>query len=462
MPSDADTIRIKRESESMLFALDEANVYAVGLGPKFVKDVPTGELAIVVFVLDKLPPAAVPPAQLVPAHIQGVPTDVVQLAAAAPHGVLTGGTEITAQSADLPSTGTLGCVARTAGVPDDQPPDVLLSCHHVLYAVDGGGSQHGADGNQVDVPSCSDCCSTTVATVLRGDRAVDAAIAKLLPGTQVRAMIGDRAVTGTVDLHPDSWAALPPDVLPALRAGRYAVTKLGETTGWTRGVVRCVDTHIHPAVAGARVTYHVVVQPVGHGKDFSDHGDSGSAICDERMRVVALLWGGPSTRSVPDGDKFTFGTPIVFVEKALRIRVATNPPVRVWRVPGEAPLTGLHRELAGTAAGRELLAAYGRHEDEVRARLREDRRFVVAWHRGLGPALVRALVDLAQRRAPALPAEVGGRPWRAVVEDLAAALRGPASPALAADVDRWAPVAAGLGGAAHADVLAAATAGWPA
>lgn len=451
MVSDADTIRIKRENESALFNLD-VNVYAVGLGPKFTGGAATGELAICVFVHVKLPPGGVPPGNAIPAQVNGVPTDVVQLAAPVPHRVLTGGIEIIAQHADNLDIGTLGCVARTAGVPDNQPPDVLLSCHHVLY----GSSGH--DGDEVGVPSCSRCCTPTVATVLRGDPVVDAAIAKLVPGTEARAMVGDRAITGTVDLHPDRWSTLPPDVLPAFRKGTYAVTKLGLTTGLTRGIVRCVDTHLRPANPPRPDIYHVVVKPVGAVKDFSAHGDSGAVICDERMRVVALLWGGPETRSIPDGNKFTFGAPISFVQKALGIRIATNPPVTVWRVPGEAPLTRLHREVAGTAGGRELLAAYGRHEAEVRARLDGDRRFVVAWHRGQGPALARALVDLAQRRVPALPDRLGDRPWRQVVQELAAALRalpGRPSPVLVADLDRWAPVIARLGGASYADALAA-------
>ena len=188
------------------------------------------------------------------------------------------------------------------------------------------------------------------------------------------------------------------------------------------------------------------------------HGDSGSVICDDHMRVVALLWGGPNTVGVADGNKYTFGTPISFVEKALRIRIATNPPVKVWRVPGDEPLTRLHRDVAASAGGRDLLTAYGRHEAEVRARLAGDRRFVVAWHRRQGPVLARALAGLAQRREPALPDQLGDVPWRQVVEDLAdalCALPGPASPALVADLERWAPVLARLGGASYEDALAA-------
>jgi hypothetical protein len=222
----------------------------------------------------------------------------------------------------------------------------------------------------------------------------------------------------------------------------------------TRGIVRCVDTKILPPDPHHTIN-HVVVKPVGAAKDFSDHGDSGSVICDDKMRVVALLWGGPETRGVGDGNKYTFGTPISFVEQVLRIRVATNPPMKVWRVPGESAETRLHREVAGTEAGRELLAAYGRHEDEVRTRLRNDRRFVVAWHRGHGPALARSITDLAWRRTAALPSEVDGVPWDTAVTALAASLRGLVSARMVADLERWVPVVAGLGGAAYEAAVAA-------
>ncbi len=171
MASDAETFRIKRESEASILNQD-VNRYAVGIGPKFAGGAPTGELAICVFVHVKLPD----PPQPIPPLIQGVPTDVIPLAAPVPHRVLTGGIEIRVQHTDAVQIGTLGCVARTSGVPDNQPPDVLLTCHHVLYEQ---GQLTG--GNDVGVPSCSGCCTPTVAKVLRGDKAADAAIAALEP-----------------------------------------------------------------------------------------------------------------------------------------------------------------------------------------------------------------------------------------------------------------------------------------
>ena len=141
MVTDAEAWTIKKDWDSRLL-LTSPNVVGVGLGAKIAGDPPnpTGELAIVVLVERKLPPEGVPPAQLIPAFCDGVRTDVVELAPIEPQGTLEGGIKIEAQhqgaGLEFDATGTLGCLARTAEQPDNQPPNVVLSNHHVLFNVD--------------------------------------------------------------------------------------------------------------------------------------------------------------------------------------------------------------------------------------------------------------------------------------------------------------------------------------
>src|SRR5688572_5018785 len=55
-----------------------ANVHAVGIGRKFVDGRPTSQLAVRVYVVQKIADALIPPSYRVPAAIDGVPTDVIE------------------------------------------------------------------------------------------------------------------------------------------------------------------------------------------------------------------------------------------------------------------------------------------------------------------------------------------------------------------------------------------------
>lgn len=462
MVSDADAWAIKKTKDDVLLHLVGENLVGVGIGPKFAGNPPvaTGDLAIVALVAQKLPPAAVPPAQLVPPFLDGVPTDVVELEPIAPQGTLQGGIRIESRHAaggqEASADGTLGCLARTADQPTSGPPNVLLSNYHVLFILlEEDNQYHGAVGDKVMLPSCSGCCEPVVGTVLRGNKDIDAAVATIQPGQQLQARVHGVPVTGTLDLTPDNWSQLAPATMQALKRGRLTVHKYGARTALTTGIVRCVGTSLGRGI----VNSDIVIAPVGGEEAFSQKGDSGSVVYDDSGRVVSLLWGGPSSRTAVTAtnrtkQKLTWSTPIGVVERELRIRVATNPPVRIWRSPGVAPFTALHRDLAGTATGRELLDAYGRHQAEVRALLADDRRFVLAWHRGGGPQLVAALRELAEQRIGALPATLAGRPWSETVGRLADALPALVGPPLATDIRRLACLIASLGGSSYPQLLA--------
>lgn len=443
MPSDDETLRIKRQATVSLMDLDE-RVYGVGLGGYVdAAGHPTGELAIWVLAL-LAPGSGLPPIrQVVPPLVQGVRTHVVEMkkTEVEPHGKrVAGGSSIRGVR-----TGTLGIAARTAGVPGDRRPDVLLSCHHVL------GDQPGSPVVQL---SCSECCTPEVGRVLRGVKRVDATIAKINDEWEVdEGKIDGVKLAGTARIAPLlDWSALPRDALPALKKLSYDVHKYGAETGWTKGLVGCVDLAFRPGYSDTTVPSILIASTGKDAKSFSTYGDSGAVVIDGRHRVIALLNGGAQT---VDEIGFTYAVPIQDVERELMIRVAASSPSTWGAVVTPAPPGGPHHALAGTGPGRAILDMYGRHEPEVRALLRESRPFVVAWHRGRGPELVAALTALAEGRAEALPREIAGRPWADRVTELSGALRGPGSPALARDLDRVAPILAGLGGRTHGQVLAA-------
>lgn len=176
-------------------------VFSVGLGSKLVNGVSTGELAFSILVLEKKPASALAPHEIIPAEIEGLPTDVVEgqppvlLAEEeeeAPfdpdierdrgrYRPILGGIQISPRFRpnEAPSFGTLGGFARTVGSEAGQR--VLLTNHHVLSDKDGA----------LDGPSCTGCTKgadvgnpdsfSSLATILRGkdDTQVDAAVAIL-------------------------------------------------------------------------------------------------------------------------------------------------------------------------------------------------------------------------------------------------------------------------------------------
>ena len=78
MPTEEELLAIKERAAARLMALP--SVTGVGIGGRMRGGQPTGELVLKVYVKRKLPANEVDPAELVPAEIEGIPTDVSELA----------------------------------------------------------------------------------------------------------------------------------------------------------------------------------------------------------------------------------------------------------------------------------------------------------------------------------------------------------------------------------------------
>lgn len=76
MVSDDEALAIKTRVAPQLLALP--GVTAVGLGSKEIGGQPTGELALKVFIEVKRDAGRVPAEELIPAEIDGLPTDVIE------------------------------------------------------------------------------------------------------------------------------------------------------------------------------------------------------------------------------------------------------------------------------------------------------------------------------------------------------------------------------------------------
>jgi hypothetical protein len=309
--------RLLAEPSEKAFALAEegpaglGNVVGVGVGEKVVDDVPTGQLAVKVFVKEKLNREEVSAEAMVPPEVGGVPTDVdatgeirssfyTARRRPAPCGVSIG-------NCNRVMAGTLGClVSRFSQL-------FLLSNNHVIALVNT--SPLGAGIPQPGRLDGGICPNDIIARLSQfvpilfggGLNQVDAAIAKTSPE------LVDRRV-----LRPGGFLQrfAQPHVAPVLN---MLVQKSGRTTQYRRGIVDAVsatvDVSYAPLGGVARFTGQFRVRGL-FGAVFSDRGDSGSLITTfPTNQPVGLLFAGNAA------NNFTFGNPIARVLNAFGVQI---------------------------------------------------------------------------------------------------------------------------------------------
>jgi hypothetical protein len=298
--------------------LDRANVVAAGVGYKISGGQKTATLSMVCSVTKKVPASQLSQADLVPATLDGIPTDVIETGVfralqapterhrPAPGGVSIGHRDITA--------GTLGCLVKKDGRP------VILSNNHVLANSnaaeigdpilqpgphDGGRfpEDHIADLQQfvpiniIGVPS--ECpVATTIANFLN-------AVARLV-GSSVQLQAIDRQQTeNLVDaaianpLNPDDVKAdiLEIGSIQGSVEGELGmpIKKSGRTTGFTTGEIEQVDVTVNVQYGEGKIAQFTDQLMAGA---MSQGGDSGSAVLDESNNLVGLLFAGSDTSTI--------------------------------------------------------------------------------------------------------------------------------------------------------------------
>jgi hypothetical protein len=298
--------------------LDRANVVAAGVGYKISGGQKTSTLSMVCSVTKKMPASQLPQTDLVPATLDGLPTDVIETGVIralqspterhrpAPGGVSIGHRDITA--------GTLGCWIKKDGRP------VILSNNHVLAnsnaaeigdpilqpgPYDGGRfpEDHIADLEQfipINITGLpSDCpVATTIAKFLNGiarifgsrvqlqaidqqqtENLVDAAIANPLNPDDVKEDILEiGSVQGTVEGDLG-----------------MSIKKSGRTTGFTTGEIEQVDVSVNVQYGEGQIAQFTDQLMAGA---MSQGGDSGSAVLDESNHLVGLLFAGSDTTTI--------------------------------------------------------------------------------------------------------------------------------------------------------------------
>jgi hypothetical protein len=258
------------------------NVVGVGVGRKVTRGQTLRDAVLRVYVKRKTHPLLLPEKDRIPAEVEGVPTDVVEvgelrvwwpfppvfqrrLRPARP-GVSLGHKDVTA--------GTFGLVVRTAG-----ESGLILSNNHVLANENAAAAgdpilQPGRwDGGKLKRDAIAELA--TFVPLSDSENLVDAALAR-----------PHRA--GDIDTEVLHVGGVAGTVEPELGT---RVQKAGRTTRVTHGEVTDTDVTLRVGYSGGDLLFRDQFLVRARGA-FSGPGDSGSAILDESRRVCGLLFAG--------------------------------------------------------------------------------------------------------------------------------------------------------------------------
>ncbi|MEE9277403.1 MAG: hypothetical protein V3V06_03235 [Dehalococcoidia bacterium] len=295
------------------------NIVGLGIGQKITRGLPTGQLCVRVYVVQKVSDEdQIPSENRVPPTVGEIATDVIPVGRpvlrrnTAYLRPLRGGTSV--GNNNEVSAGTFGCVVLDK---DNSDRPVLLSNNHVL------ARQNAAvPPEDIVQPGRYDGGSDVIGALVRFElvvddgitpNLVDAAVAQPVdPALLSREIIGIGEPKGLMEPQRQRW-----------------VVKSGRTTGLTRGYIEDVDVTLKIVFGSgvAKFTDQVLIRGVPPREyydlptaeylpPFSAPGDSGSAILDERTgHVVGLLFAGS------DALNITYANKIRNVEDKLNVRL---------------------------------------------------------------------------------------------------------------------------------------------
>jgi hypothetical protein len=317
MANELTTIRetLKRNRDQLL---KRSNVIATGVGYKITGGQKTTTLSLVCSVTKKVAASHLSSRDMVPATLEGTPTDVVQTGIIralqsttdkhrpAPGGVSIGHRDITA--------GTLGCLVQKDG------QKFILSNNHVLANSNQAeigdpilqpGPYDGGTYPDDHIAALEDFIPVHIigqpseCPIATGTASLLNKLAKLL-GSQVRMQAtNQQALENLVDAaiaRPLNSADVTGEILQigtihgsATAELGMAIKKSGRTTGLTTGIIEQVDVSVNVQYGQGQIAVFTDQLMAGA---MSQGGDSGSAVLDDNNRLVGLLFAGSDTTTV--------------------------------------------------------------------------------------------------------------------------------------------------------------------
>ena len=298
--------------------LERANVVATGIGYKETGGAKTDRLCIICSVKEKIPMAGLSPQEIIPAAVDGTPTDVMQTGIIralqaptdrfrpAPGGVSIGHVGITA--------GTLGCWVTKNG------QKVILSNNHVLAnsnaadigdavlqpgPFDGGSfpQDHFANLTQFvpisfqGEPSGCQFANAVISVFNLGCRVIGSNTRYQVTKVQADDNRVDAAIAtplNPADIKDEVFNIGPIQGTVSGELG-MAIKKSGRTTGFTTGEIQQVDVTANVQYGAGQVAVFTDQLLAGA---MSQGGDSGSAVLDDNNRLTGLLFAGSESTTI--------------------------------------------------------------------------------------------------------------------------------------------------------------------
>jgi hypothetical protein len=294
------------------------------------------------------------------------------------------------------------------------------------------------------------CCSSRIGRVVAVAMDFDAALIQL---------DGEQEYIAKVEGIPENGGAVHNTATANMSD---PVQKRGRTSGLTSGKVTALDadgiigfkTKTWPNPSFFHRYYRNSIRIDADSGDFSQEGDSGSAVMDHNNNIVGLLFGG--------GEHTGHGvaSPIAGVLdafKAFSLVVAKTTDLQPLTVPGPSfafaalpagseisPVVGgtplfhdlrkAEAEIESIAAGKELSDAIRRHASEGYRLVTTNRRVGAVWKRNGGQQIFPALLRLLQNPAAQLPGQIGDRPLVECLTNIRRIFERYGSPSFAAEL----------------------------
>jgi hypothetical protein len=295
--------------------LDLPNVVGVGIGPKMRAGTRSGETAVVVLVSKKISKIQLQAESVVPAHLEGVATDIIEVGEVR---LLVDRTALSRPAHPGASIGHYKVSAGTFGtVVYDRKTNcpLILSNNHILANITNGRDGRSAIGDPIYQPGSYD--GGTSKTVIGN-------LYNFIPiKYETKGSGGRKAAANLVDAavaQPVSPEAISSEIIDIGNVTGVAkpemnmkVKKSGRTSGLTSGRVRVMHTTLKVDMDDNRYAVfedQIVTDMV------SKPGDSGSLVVNENNEAVGLLFAG--------SDRSAIFSPIQNVLSALGVTIATG------------------------------------------------------------------------------------------------------------------------------------------
>jgi hypothetical protein len=313
--------------------------------------------------------------------------------------------------------------------------------------------------------TCSHCCSHRIGRVIDSRTDLDVAVVQLDAGQKWVPEIQDLGlVTGVRTLTPADIS------LNVIKRGR---TLPVSTTG--RVDFLNVSGDIESTTFDRHYTNAIQIASLApNNGPFVLAGDSGAAVLDSAHAIVGIVFGGVDL----DG----YATPIDAINDAFAylqlnpapapeaghapgdVRTVPSPAMAMVageqkQVPSPQPflekrLVQAEKDISATVEGSEYAELVKTHIAETQRLVNSNRRVATAWHRNGGPEILNAMLRMLQRHDEPMPESINGRPFADCLERMRRVFARYASPALAADLPRFAEWMKSFAGLTYPQMLA--------